>query len=73
MAEFKLVEAKPRSDVWADMLAQVEPGMAAELEKDEAVIKSIRALIWRFRSKYPDFYTYTTDEHFYVARKPAED
>lgn len=73
MAEFEMVKAKPKSEVWEEMLLQVKPEMAARFKKDEAQLKSIRAYIWRYRSKYPDFYTYSDEEHFYIARKPVEE
>lgn len=69
--DFELVKARPEASVWEDILSQIEPGMAAKFEKDDAMLKKIRAYIWRYRTRYPDFYTYSDKEYFYIARKAA--
>jgi len=73
MVEFEIVKAKPEASVWIEMLSQVEPGMAARFETDDALLKKIRAYIWRYRGKYEDFYTYSDDEYFYIARKAEKE
>ena len=71
--EFEMVPARPEASAWEDMLAQVEPGMAAKFEKDKALLKKIRAHIWRYRARYPDFYTYSDEEYFFIARKAVKE
>jgi len=73
MVEFEIVTAKPGATLWEDMLSQIEPGMAAKFEMEPRSVKSIRAYIWRYRIKYPDFYTYSDDEYFYIARKAEKE
>lgn len=72
MMEFEMVKAKTKASDYEGMLSQIEPGMAARIEKDPATVISLRAYIWRYKEKYPDFYTYTDEEFFYIARKGAE-
>jgi len=70
--EFEIVKAEKKA-IWEDILAKIEPGMAARFEKDEGLLVKARAYIWRYPTRYTDFFTYTDEEFFYLARREEVD